>query len=70
MSNISISNLNLTGSELFADSESFMNELSDRELEISGGFPSPPILPDSRVIDPLKSIPPNSFPAFTIPLPQ
>ncbi|MCU0536153.1 MAG: hypothetical protein MUD14_19885 [Hydrococcus sp. Prado102] len=39
MSNISISNLDLTGSKLFIDSESFMNELSDRELDISGGFP-------------------------------
>jgi hypothetical protein len=70
MSNISISNLDLTGSELFIDSETFMNELSDRELEISGGFPSPPILPDSRVIDPPKSLPPNSFPVLTIPTPQ
>jgi hypothetical protein len=38
MSNITISELRPAGSELFQDSESFLNELTDREmLEIEGG---------------------------------
>lgn len=39
MSNISISNLSPTGSELFAGDENFMSELSENELaSIAGGF--------------------------------
>jgi hypothetical protein len=35
MANITLSELNIAGSELFQDSESFLNELND--VEISGG---------------------------------
>ncbi len=39
MPNISISNLNPTGSDLFIDDESFMSDLTEQELNnISGGF--------------------------------
>jgi bacteriocin-like protein len=39
MATINISDLRPTGSELFSDSESYMNELSDSELEtINGGL--------------------------------
>jgi hypothetical protein len=38
MASIKISNLNPTGSDLFADSESYLNELKDEELtSIQGG---------------------------------
>lgn len=32
MANISISNLHVTGTDLFADSESYMHELSNKDL--------------------------------------
>ncbi|MDV2998352.1 MAG: hypothetical protein N4J56_008057 [Chroococcidiopsis sp. SAG 2025] len=39
MPTIKIDNLNPTGSELFSDSESYMNELGDNELDVvSGGI--------------------------------
>ncbi|PIG94025.1 hypothetical protein [Gloeocapsopsis sp. IPPAS B-1203] len=39
MSCLNISDLSVTGLELFQDAESFMNELSDREIEnITGGW--------------------------------
>lgn len=38
MANIKINNLNPAGSDLFADSESFMTELSDAELATQGGM--------------------------------
>ncbi len=39
MSNISISELRPAGSELFQDSESYLNELGERETEmVQGGF--------------------------------
>ena len=38
MANIKISDLRPTGSELFADSESYMAELADSELDVSGGL--------------------------------
>ncbi len=37
MAIIKISELRPTGSELFQDSESYLNELSDREMSIFGG---------------------------------
>jgi len=37
MANITLSELQITGSELFQDSESFLNELTDVE-SISGGY--------------------------------
>ena len=45
MSNISISDLNPTGSELFIDSESFMSELTNSELNLLGGGKFPESLP-------------------------
>ncbi len=39
MSNISISSLNPTGSELFADNESFMADLTEQEFSsVNGGL--------------------------------
>ncbi|MBE9181624.1 bacteriocin [Oculatella sp. LEGE 06141] len=39
MASINVSNLHPAGSELFCDSESFLNELTDEELtEIEGGY--------------------------------
>jgi hypothetical protein len=39
MANISISNLSPTGSDLFLDSESYMADITDRDLDrIDGGF--------------------------------
>ncbi|MCU0536235.1 MAG: hypothetical protein MUD14_20300 [Hydrococcus sp. Prado102] len=37
MANITISNLNPVGSELFFDSESYLNQLSEEEIRIQGG---------------------------------
>lgn len=37
MAKIKISDLNPTGSKLFSDSESYMNELGDGELEMING---------------------------------
>jgi len=37
MANIAISDLRPTGSDLFFDSESYMKDLSDGELDIQGG---------------------------------
>jgi hypothetical protein len=38
MANITISNLHPVGSELFSDSESYLSQLSEGDLEILGGF--------------------------------
>lgn len=44
MATIKISDLHPTGSELFSDSESYMSELGDNELEIvNGGIWSTPV---------------------------
>ena len=40
MANIKVNDLQPTGSELFFDSESFLNELSDAEMDIKGGWSS------------------------------
>jgi hypothetical protein len=37
MANIKISELQPAGSELFQDSESFLQELNDREMDVFGG---------------------------------
>jgi hypothetical protein len=39
MANINVKDLsgNITGSDLFSDSESFMRDLSDYELNVQGG---------------------------------
>ena len=40
MANIKVLDLNsITGEDLFNDSESFIRDLSDDELELQGGFP-------------------------------
>ena len=60
MSTIKISNLYPVGSELFLDSESLLKELTDDEMNLTGGFRSftrPPRLPCTR--------PPRS--PFTLP---
>lgn len=42
MATINISDLRPTGSDLFSDSEGYMNELGDSELDIiNGGFSTP-----------------------------
>jgi hypothetical protein len=67
MSNISIFDLNPTGSELFADSESFLNELTNSELNFLGGGKFPESLPvltvRESVFCELKTVPiePKSF---------
>lgn len=38
MASIAISDLNAAGSDLFSDSENFMDELSEGELSIQGGI--------------------------------
>lgn len=38
MANIEVNDINPVGSELFADSESFLNELNNDEMDIQGGF--------------------------------
>ncbi|MBW4617101.1 MAG: class IIb bacteriocin, lactobin A/cerein 7B family [Desmonostoc vinosum HA7617-LM4] len=44
MASINISNLNPVGSELFMDSESFMNELTEQELNATNGGLSPIVI--------------------------
>lgn len=46
MANIKINNLQLTGSDLLIDSESFLDDLSDADLIIHGGR-APEIPPSS-----------------------
>ena len=41
MANITISNLSFDGSDLFMDSEGFMNDLSEDELVITWGATGP-----------------------------
>ena len=38
MATIKISELNATGSDLFDDAETYLHELSERELRIQGGI--------------------------------
>jgi hypothetical protein len=38
MATIKITNLYSTGSELFQDSESYLNEVTDEEMTLGGGF--------------------------------
>ncbi|WP_293114137.1 hypothetical protein [Moorena sp. SIO4G3] len=40
MANIAISDLNPVGANLFDDSESFMMDLSDDQLDVKGGHPT------------------------------
>ena len=40
MATLKLSNLRLTGKELFNDSESFLADLQLGELQIRGGFPT------------------------------
>jgi hypothetical protein len=42
MTDIKIENLNISGSELFLDSESFLNELDIDELSVLGGLKARP----------------------------
>ncbi|MEA5552448.1 hypothetical protein VB713_16010 [Anabaena cylindrica UHCC 0172] len=44
MAVISISNLNVAGSDLFMDSESFMNDLTEQELTGTNGGITPVII--------------------------
>lgn len=43
MSNITVSNLNPAGSDLFSDSESYLRDLSQTELKVQGGAISTPL---------------------------
>lgn len=40
MATIQISNLSTTGAELFGDSESYLNDLTNEEMNLTGGFVS------------------------------
>ena len=44
MANIAISNLRAPGAELFMDSESYLQELTDTELDVTKGGTSPLIV--------------------------
>ncbi|BAZ12492.1 hypothetical protein NIES4071_43230 [Calothrix sp. NIES-4071] len=51
MATINISDLRPAGSDLFSNSESYMNELGDSELDIiNGGFGLLPLLFSAMVI--------------------
>ena len=44
MASIKINNLQPAGSDLFSDSENYLNELNDQELDlVNGGFFTPSI---------------------------
>jgi hypothetical protein len=60
MSTINVSDLRLTGAELFADAEGFMNDLSsDEQLDINGGgFPTAS-LPTRTIIVTITTQPPT-----------
>jgi hypothetical protein len=72
MASIKISNLYPAGSELFKDSESFMNELGDRELgSINGGIRLPSLLPSPTPYSPRcypTLLSPFCKPMLTLPL--
>mgnify|MGYP001142530698 CR=1 FL=1 len=38
MAQITIKNLHIAGSDLFCDSESYLSELADEEMNVSGGI--------------------------------
>lgn len=44
MATICINNLNSTGSDLFADTESYLQDLSETELNVQGGLYSNSII--------------------------
>lgn len=51
MTHITISDLHPAGSNLFADTESYLKALSDEDLNLQGGFsPSPASLPSIVII--------------------
>ncbi|WP_019499240.1 hypothetical protein [Pseudanabaena sp. PCC 6802] len=54
MANIDISELNISGSDLFDDTETYLQELSEEELGIQGGIIDgciPPLLPTPLTTD-------------------
>jgi hypothetical protein len=53
MANIDLNELNPTGSELFQDSESYLNEINEKEVDgvIGGTRFFPPFFPFSKDID-------------------
>ncbi|AOY84126.1 hypothetical protein BJP36_33590 [Moorena producens JHB] len=67
MSNIKISELRSAGSELFHDSESFLNELTDeQEIDsVLGGFRIHPF--SKRTITFPKTFPSKTFPIHPFP---
>ncbi|WP_424099575.1 hypothetical protein [Moorena producens] len=68
MSNLKISELRSAGSELFHDSESFLNELTDeQEIDsVLGGFRIHPF--SKRTIPfPIKTFPIKTFPIHPFP---
>ncbi|NEO71589.1 hypothetical protein [Moorena sp. SIO3H5] len=72
MSKIKISELHAAGSELFHDSESFLNELTDeQEIDsVLGGFHIPfskRTIPFSKTF-PIKTFPIKTFPIKTFPI--
>lgn len=65
MSTIKVSDLQPTGYDLLSDSESYLRELSEEELNIAGGLPTPiwvitfitPFLPSHDGTSPKKTDP-------------
>jgi hypothetical protein len=50
MATITISDLHVSGSELFSDSESYMNELGDGELQMINGEGTPLAISASVIV--------------------
>ncbi|AOX00293.1 MULTISPECIES: hypothetical protein [Moorena] len=48
MANIKVNNIKPAGAELFGDSESFIKDLQDNELELAGGSECPSPFPTSH----------------------
>jgi hypothetical protein len=69
MANITLKDLissNITGVSLFNDSESFMQDLSEDELNLQGGWKHPQ--PTARdTIFPIKPMPRPTPPVFWLP---
>lgn len=70
MSNISISDLSVTGSELFTDSESFLNELTNDKLNIINGGIRGLLVPPTQPGFISCVLPAPSFVAPTVPAPN
>jgi hypothetical protein len=67
MSNISISNLNVTGSDLFCDSESYLHDIIEDEMIIYGGAMTTVVQSTKKCFDTVPGG--TKTPFLTIPMP-